>query len=235
MTQRPLPLNGAVRRVDGSRRFFSFFAVCTYSYSIPTSPHRSPCSLTALRACCPSHAILDLSAAWDYFSLLTTFLPTSLQVPEPEVANSVSVCWSWVILWPLRVGNGAGSSHTMSYGCALSQFAGLLAEEGNSRPGGAASVIRCLALPLCLFLSCASAFHLCPFFFFNLLFFPPNDGEKNNKRTQIAEEQNEGSLESFDSFSSFLSSFSFFHFVKLGRVLGNLYLFRIADGGTNLR
>lgn len=88
------------------------------------------------------------------------------------------------------------------------------------------------SLPLSFLCLC---FPFVSFFFFNLLFFPPNDGEKNNKRTQIAEEQNEGSLESFDSFSSFLSSFSFFHFVKLGRVLGNLYLFRIADGGTNLR
>lgn len=157
--QRPLPLNGAVRRVDGSRRFFSFFTVCTYSYyptlkfnQIPLLPSSSlsPPAYTGplalLLPCCPSHTILDLSTPRDYFLLLTICLPISLWVPKPEelchssCTKGFFVCWSWVILQPLRVGNSAGSTHTISYGCALSQFAGLLAEEGNSRPGGAASV-----------------------------------------------------------------------------------------------
>lgn len=43
-----------------------------------------------------------------------------------------------------------------------------------------------LALPICLFPSCASAFHLCLFlFFFNSLSFPLNDEKKNDShRTQ---------------------------------------------------
>lgn len=101
-----------------------------------------------------------------------------------------------------------------------------------------------LALPLCLFPSCASAFCLCPFhsyfyYFLKFLSFPLSDKKKNDHpRTQRMAKGGKPGMICLVLFPlSFLSCFfSCLHFVQWGQgSLGNLYLCRIVDGGRNSR
>ena len=111
------------------------------------------------------------------------FLRSEAVVPYIQRRAFVFVQVSYIMAW--MMGNAAGSAYSISYGCTLPHLAGLLANEGNSRPGGAASVASLLGssfLPLPFLRLC---FPFVSFFFFYLLSFPLNDEKKSDShRTQ---------------------------------------------------
>lgn len=86
---------------------------------------------------------------------------------------------------------------------------------GTAGPGAQLLSPNWLAFPLCLFLSCASAFHLCPFLF-TLLSFPLNEGKKNNShRTQRIAKGNKPRIICLAIFYLFFLSSFLFSFCKI--------------------
>lgn len=175
---------------DASRRRLPFFPVCTQPcrptlkadqvpppasiLSRPPSAHTHSWALTlpannppAPKASWPPTQLHLTLCFLRLFSLLTLVSPSPEKFLRPEavvpyIQRRASELHYGPRGWAMLLGQ-LTASHVVAR-CHIWQ--GCWRMRGTAGPGALLLSPHYLALPFCLFLSCASAFHLCLFFFF---------------------------------------------------------------------